>query len=359
MATSDPTTIDQNKAQEFVGRVLTDTGGLTTTVLAAIGDRFGLFKDLHANGPATSSDLATRAGINERYAREWLAAMAAAGYLVYDPVDGRHSLPKEHAPALVDEPAPTFFGGIHQELFGLLQRLDRLVGAFEHGGGVAQSDFPSDVYVGMDRFTAMWHEHMLLQQWIPAVPDVTRMLERGADVADVGCGQGRALIKLAEAFPASRYVGYDSFGPNIERAEANARTAGVGDRVLFERRDVAGGLPRQFDVISTWDVIHDAVDPSGILVSIRRALRPGGVYLCLDINCSDRQEDNVGPLATLLYGFSVLYCMTSSLAHGGVGLGTLGLPESKLRELCTEAGFTSVTQVPLDNPFNNFYDIRP
>jgi 2-polyprenyl-3-methyl-5-hydroxy-6-metoxy-1,4-benzoquinol methylase len=211
----------------------------------------------------------------------------------------------------------------------------------------------------MDRFTAMWHENLLLQEWIPAVPDVEAKLQRGARVADVGCGQGRALIKLVERFPRSTFVGYDVFAPNVERAWANARAAGVADRVSFEVADAAQGLPERFDVVTTWDVIHDSVDPLGILRAIRGALEPDGVYLCLDINCSDRPEENTGTLAALLYGFSILYCMSSSLAHGGEGLGTLGLHEPKLRELCAAAGFSTVRRVPVENPVNSLFDIRP
>jgi ubiquinone/menaquinone biosynthesis C-methylase UbiE len=184
------------------------------------------------------------------------------------------------------------------------------------------------------------------------------MLERGVDVADVGCGQGRALIKLVQTFPQSRYVGYDSLPSSIEKAETNAEAAAVADRIRFIELDASKGLPESFDLVTTWDVIHDAVDPLGVLQSIREALRPGGIYLCLDINCSDAQTSNVGPVASLLYGFSTLLCMTVSLAQGGEGLGTMGLPESKLRELCTRAGFSSVTRVPMENPFNNLYLVR-
>jgi 2-polyprenyl-3-methyl-5-hydroxy-6-metoxy-1,4-benzoquinol methylase len=191
------------------------------------------------------------------------------------------------------------------------------------------------------------------------MPDVQAKLERGAQVADVGCGRGRALVKLAQAFPNSRYIGYDVFAPNIERATANARAAGVADRVRFEQRDVSQGLPEPHDVITTFDVVHDAVDPVGLLRSIRQGLRADGVYVCLDTNCSDRLEENIGPLGAMLHGFSVLDCMTTSLARGGAGLGTLGFHEPKVRELSAEAGFPSVRRVPLENPFNHLYEIRP
>ncbi|MGQ0520537.1 MAG: class I SAM-dependent methyltransferase [Actinomycetota bacterium] len=353
------TTIDQDRAQAFTGRVVNDTAGLTTVVLASIGDRLGLWKALAAAGPATSTELAGRTGTQERYVREWLAAMFAAGYVTYDAGGERFALPAEHAPTLVDEPGPSFFGGVHQEIVGALQRIPALTEAFRRGGGVAQDSFPEDVYIGMDRFTAMWHENLLLQQWLPACPDAHAKLEAGARVADVGCGQGRALIRLVQAYPGSEFVGYDVFAPNVERARANADAAGVAGRVRFELRDAAAGLDGPFDVVTTWDVLHDAVDPSAILTSIRQALWDDGIYLCLDINCSDRLEENTGPLKALLYGISVMYCMTTSLAHGGAGLGTCGLSPRTFRELCERAGFSRSRLVAWDNPFNNLYEARP
>jgi 2-polyprenyl-3-methyl-5-hydroxy-6-metoxy-1,4-benzoquinol methylase len=147
--------------------------------------------------------------------------------------------------------------------------------------------------------------------------------------------------------------------PEILHATENARAAGVADRVRFQHLDAARGLPSQYDVITTFDVVHDAVDPTGLLRSIRQALKPDGVFVCLEINCADHLEDNVGPLAALFHAISVFYCLTTSLAHGGAGLGTLGLPESRLRDLSLDAGFGSVRRVPMDSPFNAVYEIRP
>ena len=189
------------------------------------------------------------------------------------------------------------------------------------------------------------------------LPDVLDQLRGGARVADVGCGAGLAAVALAQAFPQVIIVGYDAHPPVVERARAAATAAGVADRVTFHVLDAAGGLPERFDVITTFDVVHDAVDPQRLLTAIHDALVPGGIHVCLEINCADRVEDNVGPVAALLYGFSVLYCMTTSLAHGGAGLGTLGLPPARLRRLAGRAGFARVRQVELDNPFNNLYEL--
>jgi len=351
-------TTDQTKTEAFLGKVLSDTSGMTTTILASIGDRLGLFTNL-AHGPATSAELANRAEINERYAREWLGAMASAGYVVYDPTNERFTLPAEHLPVLAQENGPIFFGGMHQMLAGMVGPLNQLVQVFQHGGGVPQSAYDNNMWDGLERFTAGWFENLLIPVWLPAMPQVQTKLERGALVADVGCGRGKALIKLAQAFPRSRFVGYDLFEPAIEKATAHAQEAGVADQVRFELRDASAGLPEQYDVITTFDVVHDAIDPRGLLRGIHQALRPDGWYVCLDINCAEHPEGNAGPLASLFYGVSVLYCMTTSLSGQGEGLGTVGLPEGKLREFSTEAGFSSVRRVPLENPFNILYEIQP
>jgi SAM-dependent methyltransferase len=350
--------VDQAKTEAFLGKVLSDTSGMTTTILASIGDRLGLFKQL-AQAPATSAQLAARAEINERYAREWLGAMASAGYVEYDPTSERFTLPAEHIPVLAQEQGPFFLGGMHQMLAGMIEPLNQLIQAFQHGGGVPQSAYGHNMWDGLERLTAGGFENLLIPVWLPAMPQVQDKLERGAQVADVGCGRGKALIKLAQAYPRSHYVGYDSFEPTVEEATRNARAAGVADRVRFEQRDVAAGLPEHYDVITTFDVVHDAVDPHGLLRAIHQALHQDGRYVCLEINCAEHLEGNAGPLGSLFYGFSVLYCMTTSLSGHGEGLGTAGLPEGKLQEFCREAGFSNVRRVPLEHPFNSLYEIMP
>ncbi|MBV9502754.1 MAG: methyltransferase domain-containing protein [Acidobacteriaceae bacterium] len=360
MQNAQPTqTVDAAKQEAFIGKVLSDTSAALTTTLASIGDRLGLFKDLAAHGPSTSTEVSARTGTNERYVREWLGGMAAAGYLNYDPGSGLFTLPVEHAAALAQEGGPFFFGGSYQMFRAMNVVMDQVIQSFQHGGGVPQSAYPDEFWDGLERFSAGWFENLLLQQWIPAMPDVQAKLERGATVADVGCGRGRALVKLAQAFPKSRYVGFDLFPPTIEQATRNAVTAEVEDRVRFEARDAARGLPDQFDVITTFDVVHDAVDPVGLLRRIHAGLKDEGIYICLDTNCSDRLEQNIGPLGAIFHGVSVMYCMTTSLANGGAGLGTLGFHERRVNEMCQEAGFRFVRRVPLENPFNNLYEIRP
>jgi 2-polyprenyl-3-methyl-5-hydroxy-6-metoxy-1,4-benzoquinol methylase len=350
---------DQARADAFVGKVLGDTVGLASTAMASIGDRLGLFNDLAKNGPTTSAELAARTGTQERYVREWLGAMANAGYLEYDPSSGRYTLPPEHAPVLAQETGPVFFGGVHEEFVGLLGSFEKLLGHIRSGGGLTLDDYPETMYEGIDRFTAGWFENLLLPVWLPLVPHVLGKLQNGARVADVGCGRGRALIKLAQAFPESRFVGYEIHGPNVDRAIDSVRDAGLEDRITIRHADASEGLSGRYDVVTTFDVVHDAVNPRGMLRAIHDTLQPDGSYLCLEISCSDKPEQNQGPIGALLQSCSVLLCLTLSLSGDGEGLGTLGLHEPKLRQLATEVGFSSVRRIPMDNPFNSLYELTP
>jgi 2-polyprenyl-3-methyl-5-hydroxy-6-metoxy-1,4-benzoquinol methylase len=328
--------------------------------MAGIGDRLGLFALLAANEPQSSAELAGRTGLQERYLREWLAGMAAAGYLSYDPPSGRYAMPDAHVPVLADEAGVWFFGAAFFDFstnYG--ETFQQLLDAFRSGGGVAQEVYGEEVAASIDRFTAPWFEHRLVPEWIPAMPDVQALLEAGAILCDVGCGRGRALITLAEAFPQCQFVGIDAYQPAIRGARAKAQNAGVQDRVRFEVADAAAGLPGRFDVITTFDVIHDSADPRGILRAIHDALEPTGRYVCVDINWAENPEDNIGPLGTVLYGSSLAYCLPVSLASGGAGLGTLGLTPSRLNELARGAGFSHLRQVPIDDPFNNLYELTP
>jgi 2-polyprenyl-3-methyl-5-hydroxy-6-metoxy-1,4-benzoquinol methylase len=327
--------------------------------LCTLGDRLGLFKELRNGGPATSTELAQRKGLKERYVREWLSSLAAAGYLEYDPRTSRFVLPKEYAPVLAEEGGPMFLGGVYQHLPGLVAPLERLMEVFRCGGGIRLDAYGEDFRVGMERISAGWFENLLVPQWIPAIHGLQAKLECGADVADIGCASGRALIAMARAFPRSRFAGYEVFAPFIARAKANAEAAGVGDRVRFKLHDVVEGLPEQYDLITSFDVLHDIANPRAVLRVIHSALRPGGTYLVLEIRCSEKLEENHGPVATILYGTSVFFCTPTALGCGAEGLGTMGMPESKLRQLSAEVGFSKFARLPFENPFNVLYAMNP
>jgi SAM-dependent methyltransferase len=347
--------VDQAAVGAFMQRTMTDAAGLMTAVLAMLGDRLGLFAALAEGGPADSEELAARAGVSERYTREWLHGLHAAGYLTSDVAQGRFALPAEHAQVLAAEGGPFFLGGAFQLTLGYLRPIDRLIEAFRLGGGVPQSAFGDETWEGMYRLSRSWYENALVQQWLPAAAGITERLQDGALCADVGCGSGSALIELARAFPASAFVGYDSFDGQIERARKHAAHAGVQDRVRFELCDASDGITGTYDLTTTFDVLHDAADPPALVQSIHDALAPDGTYLIGEMNCVDDPLENVGPVATLLYGVSMLYCMTTSLAGGGAGLGTCGCPPGTVGELCRDAGFSRVERLAIDDPLNALY----
>jgi SAM-dependent methyltransferase len=359
------TAFNQDKAAAFAGKAMSDASSAAVMVMAYLGDRLHLFKAMAGCGPVSSTELAAQANVDARYAQEWLSAMACAGYVEYDPSSATFILPPEHVPVLAQEAGPYFMGGLYQDLMGAIEPIDQVARAFKAGGGVPQSAFGDKAWCGLDRMTSAWYENFLLQLWIPSVPAVEAKLQQGGavaaltSVADVGCGFGRALVKLAQAFPNSQYVGYDIHDPMIEHASALAQEAGVADRVRFEQRDAAQGLPGQYDLITSFDVLHDMVDPRAALRAIRQALKPDGTYLLLEINCSEKLEENAGPIGAILYSISVLYCMSVSLAHGGAGLGTCGLPPSKVEDYCREAGFSHVRRLPFESPLNILYEVNP
>jgi len=339
--------VSKDPAKAFALKLAADGGRFAAVALAAIGDRLGLFAALRT--PATPSELAARAGVHERYAEEWLLAMASAGYLHRD--GGSYVLPPEHEPVLAGEGGPLFMGGTLQLLVGMLNAFAPLEHAFRQGGGVPASAYPESTWDGMERDMGGIYAAYLARSWVPAMPEVLALLERGADVADVGCGRGRALIELAKAFPRSRFTGFDAFAPNVDAARRKAAEAGVP--VRFEVADAVRGLPAQFDVIMALDVIHDAPDPLALLRSIRAALRPRGRFFSLDPRAADRPEDNDDPLTMIRFGFSVLYCLPAS---GGKGLGTLGLTDARMRQLCREAGFGAVREVDAGGSFHRIYE---
>lgn len=351
--------VGQAQSEEFAEQALGDFAGMMTMLSSIIGDRLGLFRALADRSPATSGELADAAEVDSRYALEWLRQMTAAGYVEYDRATGRFSLPPAKAAVLADADSPFFLGGGFEMAAAALPVLDAVADAFRAGGGVPQDAYPSRFWQGMARFSKPWIDHLLLDEWLPAVPEIEAKLEAGARLADVGCGAGDAILRMADAFPRSTFVGYDAFQGQVDLAREHAGRRGVADRVQFEVLDGARGLPERFDVITTFDVVHDAADPRALLRSIHDGLAGDGTYLMVEIACADDPADNVGPLAALFYGFSLMYCMTTSLASGGAGLGTCGLPEPTARELCLEAGFSELRRLPVDDPFNALYAAQP
>ena len=356
-ATVEAPQIDEARIEEFAERVLGDLAATMATAFSVLGDHLGLFRAL-SEGALTSDELAAMAGLKERYVREWASGLAAAGYLDYESATRRFTLPVEHAAVLADEGGPAFLGGAHQFVGELLKVLDPVEQAFRRGGGVPLDNYGDGFWLGVERLTGISFEHQLVQEWIPAVGGLEDKLRDGAIVADIGCGSGIAAIKIANAFPRCKVDGFDIHAPNIERATRAAREAGVDDRVSFQELDAIHGIPGDYDVITFFDVVHDSRDPVGLMSAARTSLRDEGVCVVLEINCHEDLAENSGPVGTLLYGFSLLHCTTQSLAAGGAGLGTCGLPEPNLRSLSLEAGFRGLERVA-EGPLDALYEVRP
>lgn len=344
---------------ESLARVTADVAGAMASVLCALGGQLGLWRELGAGGPASSDELAVRTGLDERYVREWLLCMASAGYLDIERSTRRFSLPQGLAMVLAVEGSPFNMAAGFGLIAPLVAAMPVVTEAFRVGGGVAHDAYEPGLYTAMEAMSATWLDAMLVGQWVPAVPDLAARLMTGARVADVGCGGGHALILLAQAFPESRFVGYDTLADNVARARAAATAAEVDHIVAFEQADAAAALEGSFELVTAFDVLHDAPDVVALLGRIRRCLTPDGVLLVLESQASTDPLDNAGPAATVLYATSVLYCIPTSLAEGGQGLGTLGLPASRLRDLCGEVGFRSLRPVPTMGPFNALYEVRP
>ncbi|HZP44045.1 MAG TPA: class I SAM-dependent methyltransferase [Candidatus Binataceae bacterium] len=353
----DEQNVDWSKVKQFAGTMMNDLGAAMQGALSYIGDRLGLFKALAEMGAVTSDELAAKTGLNERYLREWLGAMTAARYINFDPATRRFLMPREHAMILADETSPFFMGGFMQMVVPEVGMAPKLLDSFRTGKGIPQSEYPPEVFEAIERGSAPMYRHSLIRKWMPTMPQAVAALEAGGTALDVGCGSGRAVIALATAYPKARVHGYDGHAGSIERARANARAAGVGDRVTFEVVDCTKLPQAQFDFITTFDVIHDSVDPVGLLKSIRGALKPGGTYLMVEVNVSDKLEDNISPMGRMMYSASTLYCMTVSLAHGGAGIGAL-MGEAKAREMTQQAGFTSFNRLPVKDAFSVLYEIR-
>ncbi|MCL7942196.1 methyltransferase domain-containing protein [Halomonas sp. ATCH28] len=330
-------------------------------LLTAIGHRTGLFAALTGQPPLTSQQLAERAGLDERYVREWLGGLVAGGVIATDPADGTYRLPDAHAELLTDQGAANL--AVYAQFISLLGSVeDDVVRCFREGGGVPYSRYPrfQEVMASDSGQTVL---PALFDAILPLAPGLIERLESGIRVLDCACGRGRALLAMAERFPASRFVGYDLSGEAIAWAREQARAAGL-DNLNFEVRDLSdfdvSAEPNAFELVTTFDGIHDQARPRSLLKGIHRSLAPDGVYLVQDIHASSHHHlDQDHPLGTMLYAVSVSHCMTVSLAQGGEGLGTMWGRERALAYL-EEAGFRDIRVHQLEHDIQNDYFVcRP
>ncbi len=349
--------MDEERVEQFMGQLMeTYTHGMVTFMID-LAHRTGLL-DAMVTGSGTSSELATRAGLQERYVRECLGALVTAGIVEYDAQGAVYTLPPEHALCL------TGTGSLNLAPYSLINALlgkhiDGVARAFRDGGGVPYDRFRPEFTSVMDGLSRGLMDGQLLHGILPVTGDLPGRLAAGIRVADIGCGTGHAVNLMAREFPHSTFIGYDIGVDAIEAARAEAAAYRLGN-ASFEVRDVAT-LPADppFDAIFAFDSIHDQVDPSGVLRQVYEALSPGGLFVMMDIKANTALEENIGnPFAPLLYSVSTLHCMTVSLAHGGAGLGTVW-GQQRARAMLADAGFTEIDvfDVP-DDPMDSVYVAR-
>ena len=331
-------------------------------VMISVGHRTGLFDTLRKTGAATSQELADEAGLDERYVREWLGAMATGRIVELDPETARYRLPAEHAAWLTRAASPDNLAVEAQWITTLSTVEDDIVECFRKGGGVPYERYPRFHEV-MAEESAQTVLSVLFTHILPLVPGMTERLDEGTSLLDLGCGRGRALLLFAERFPNSTFQGYDLSAEAISYAESQVDERGL-ENVSFERRDLStfdeDAEPEAFAYVTTFDAVHDQARPLAMLKGIRRSLQSDGVYLMQDIQGSSHVHENLDhPGGPLLYMISCMHCMTVSLAQGGEGLGAMW-GEQKARELLAEAGFASVDVHLLEHdPFNAYFVVRP
>ncbi len=348
--------LDQARAEEFAERMVGVLNEGAIALMTSIGHRTGLFDAMAGLPPSTSDQIASAANLNERYVREWLGAMVVGGIVEHDPEEGTYQLPREHAAFLTRSASPDNIAAFAQYIPLLGSVEDGIVESFRHGGGVPYSAFPRFHEV-MAEDSGQTVLPALKDHILPLVPGLVERLEKGIDVLDVGCGSGRALNLMARTFPNSRFVGYDLSEEAIARARVEAQEHGTTN-ARFEVKDAATlDEEARYDLITTFDAVHDQADPAAVLKGIAEALREDGVYLMQDIAGSSHHHNNLEhPIGPFLYTISCMHCMTVSLAQGGAGLGAMW-GEEKAKQMLEEAGFKEVEIEQLPHDFQNYYYI--
>ena len=358
MTTISPPAIDEERLNALLGQAVVEIGATAGAALIVIGDRLGLYRALAEHGPLSSAELAERTGTAERYVREWLNAQAASGWVDYDAAAERYRMSPEQALMFADPRSPAFVTGGFQLALGAAGARDRIGDAFTSGAGFGWHEHEHDVFDGCRRFFEPGYRANLVQSWIPALEGAHERLQAGGRVADVGCGEGASSILIAQAYPNAEVCGTDSHAGSIAQARRLAAEAGVGDRVSFGVASAEALGPDAYDLVCTFDCLHDMGDPVAAARRVRDALAPGGTWMIVEPRAGDRVEDNLNPVGRAYYAFSTLLCCPSSLSQeGGLALGGQA-GEARLREVLRAAGFEHVRRVA-ETPINLVLEARP
>jgi SAM-dependent methyltransferase len=347
--------MDEAKLQEFMGKLVTDMGGAAMIANVILGEELGLYRAMADGVPVAPEELATKTGCNARLIREWLSAHAAAGYVEH--AEGRFRLPPEQALALASEDSPVFVAGGAVVLAALFLDKDKLVSAMRSNGALAWGDHHPCMFGGTERFFRPGYRAHLVSEWLPALDSVVPKLEAGATVADVGCGHGASTVILAQAYPASRFFGFDYHVPSIETAKQRAADGGVADRVTFARATAKTYPSHDYDLICFFDCLHDMGDPVGAARHAYQTLKADGTVLLVEPFAGDDLEENRNPVGRLFYAASTFICTPNSLSQEvGLGLGAQA-GEARLRSVFMEAGFTRFRRATA-TPFNLIFEAR-
>jgi SAM-dependent methyltransferase len=348
--------LSRQRIQDFARRLFGHYTSGMLSLMVDIGHKTGLFEVL-VQTPGTSEEIAARGGLDERYVREWLGAVVTGGIVQYDAASRTYSLPPEHAACLTGSSSRNLAAG-SQVLAMVASRLPAVTACFRTGGGVPYSAYRPDFTAYQDVSWRLLYDGLLIKGFLPAVRGLPELLQAGIRVADIGCGTGHAIILMARAYPASSFEGYDISEEAIDRATQEARRMGLTN-ARFQVLDAAAlAAEPTFDLITSFDAIHDQKDPAGALACIAAALAPGGTYLMVEPRASSNLEDNIGnPFAPYIYAISLLHCMTVSLAEGGTGLGA-AWGHQTARRMLEAAGFTSIEIMEAPGPQNTIYICR-
>jgi len=350
----EPVAVDGDKLMQFVFRAVDEVGATLNAALVVMGDKLGWYRALAGAGGLSPAELAERTGSAERYVREWLNAQAAGGYVHYDPDSGLYSLPPEQTVALTEPDSPAYLPGLFQTAIGSIIDSPRITEAARSGAGLGWGDH---VHEGCERFFRPSYNAHLVAEWLPALDGVLDKLERGALVADVGCGHGASTILMAQAFPNSTFVGSDYHDGSIETARSRAQEGGVADRVTFNVEPAASFSGTGYDLVTVFDCLHDMGDPVGAARHVHSALAPDGTWMIVEPNAGDRVEDNLNPVGRTYYGFSTLLCTPASLSQDvGLALGAQA-GEARIRDVVEAGGFTRFRRAA-ETPFNLVFETR-
>jgi SAM-dependent methyltransferase len=354
--------VDEDKLEAFVGQVITELGAIAAAPLVVLGDKLGLYRAMVDGDPVTAADLAARTGTAERYVREWLAAQAAGGYVTLDAQDGddpnRYHLEPEQAVALTDESSPACVLGGFEIAGAVGSGLPRLMEAFRSGAGIGWHEQDPSLFSGTARFFRPGYLANLVDAWLPALDGAIERLSSGAKVADVGCGYGHSTLVMAEAFPASRFVGVDYHQESVAAARKLAADAGLGGRATFEVAGAQDFPGTGYDLLCYFDCLHDMGDPVGALRHAREALAEDGIVMLVEPAAGDTVADNMNPIGRLFYAASTSICTPASLSQDvGAALGAQA-GEARLRAVAEEAGFTGFRRAT-ETPVNMVLELRP